>query len=178
VKKEYGTRLIHVNYVETLIHLFLIYSFAKNCWASIEALVPSWLRAERATTYMRCCINQPFVMEVIITMCWCIWKKWNAWLFADEDPSVQHCNFRFKAEFALVIHRAKGQRADPISQWLENFPWVFYFVYYAFFVFVVPCRWNFLFILNIISRGRFSSYFIKQKLFNPLYVTEVHMPVT
>jgi hypothetical protein len=43
--------------------------FAKNYWASIGVLVPSWLRAECATNYMRRSINQPFVMEVIMIMC-------------------------------------------------------------------------------------------------------------
>jgi hypothetical protein len=44
------------------------------------------------------------------------------WLFNNEDPSVQHCNFSFKAKFALVIHRAKSQRASPMLQWLDNLP--------------------------------------------------------
>jgi hypothetical protein len=44
------------------------------------------------------------------------------WLFNNEDPSVQHCNFSFKAEFASVIHRAKSQCASPMLQWLDNLP--------------------------------------------------------
>jgi hypothetical protein len=67
-------------------------------------------------------INKPFAMEIIITMSWCIWKKWNGWLFNSEDPSVQHCSVIFKAEFALVIHKAKRQRAILMPQWLENWP--------------------------------------------------------
>jgi hypothetical protein len=31
-------------------------------------------------------INQLFAMEIIITMCWYIWKEWNACLFNNEDP--------------------------------------------------------------------------------------------
>jgi hypothetical protein len=34
--------------------------------------------------------------------------------------SVEHCKASFKAEFALVIRRAKSQCAIPMSQWLEN----------------------------------------------------------
>jgi hypothetical protein len=36
-----------------------------------------------------------------------IWKECNAWLFNNEDPSVEHCNIIFKREFALIIHRVK-----------------------------------------------------------------------
>jgi hypothetical protein len=69
--------------------------------------VPIWIRADRATSYMKRHINQPFAMEIIIIMSWCIWKETNAWLFNNEDPSVQHCKASFKSEFALVILRAK-----------------------------------------------------------------------
>jgi hypothetical protein len=51
-----------------------------------------------------------------------ILKERNAWIFNNEDPSAHRCNFRFKAEFALVIHRAKGQRQSSVKQWLENLP--------------------------------------------------------
>jgi hypothetical protein len=50
---------------ETPRHLFLHCSFTKNCWAAIEVLVPSWLRA---AAYMKRHINKLFVMEVIIIM--------------------------------------------------------------------------------------------------------------
>jgi hypothetical protein len=69
VLDSYTCELCLLQRVETLRHLFLLCPFAKNCWASIEVLVPSWLRAQRATTYMWHSINQPFAMEVIITMC-------------------------------------------------------------------------------------------------------------
>jgi hypothetical protein len=59
-------------------------------------------------------------MEIIIVMCWSIWKERNAWLFSNEDPSVDGCLSRFKAEFALVSIRAKGQRESSMEQWLES----------------------------------------------------------
>jgi ribosomal protein L31E len=54
----------------------------------IRVLVSSWLRAERATAYMKHHINKPFAMEIIIIMSWCIWNERNGWLFNNEDPSV------------------------------------------------------------------------------------------
>jgi hypothetical protein len=71
----YSCELCLLQRVETLRHLFLHCSFAKNCWATIGVIVSSWLRDERATTYMKHHINKPFVMEIIITMSWCIWKS-------------------------------------------------------------------------------------------------------
>jgi hypothetical protein len=98
--------------------LFLSCLFAKNCWASINVQIPSWLRAIRATTYMKRHIGLPFVIEIIITMCWCIWKERNAWLFS--DPSVEHCKNAFMSEFALLMHRATPIRAQHMSQWLVS----------------------------------------------------------
>jgi hypothetical protein len=80
---SYSCELCLLHREETLRHLFLSYPFAKNCWASINVLIPSWLRATRATTYMKRHIGLPFATEIIISMCWCIWKERNAWLFSD-----------------------------------------------------------------------------------------------
>jgi hypothetical protein len=77
VLDSYTYDLCLLQRVETLRHMFLLCPFAKNCWPSIGILVPSRLKAEHATTYMKRHINQLFAMEIIITMCWCIWKERN-----------------------------------------------------------------------------------------------------
>jgi hypothetical protein len=100
--------------------LFLRCLFAKNCWAAVGALVPTWLRDDRATTYLKGSINKPFAMEIIMVMCWSVWKEMNAWLFSNEDLSVANCLFHFESEFALVIPRAKSQMKAPMKQWLES----------------------------------------------------------
>jgi hypothetical protein len=76
VLDSYTCELCLLQREETLRHLFLSCPFAKNCWASM--MIPSWLRATRATTYMKCHIGLPFTMEIIIMMRWCIWKERNA----------------------------------------------------------------------------------------------------
>jgi hypothetical protein len=88
VLDSYSCELCLRQRVETTRHLFLHCSFVKNCWAMIRVLVSSWLRAERATAYMKHHINKPFAMEIIIIMSWCIWNERNGWLFNNEDPSV------------------------------------------------------------------------------------------
>jgi hypothetical protein len=55
-------------------------------------------------TYIKHHIGLPYAMEIIITMCWCIWKERNAWIFKDEDSNVQQCKAVFKSKFALLVH--------------------------------------------------------------------------
>jgi hypothetical protein len=93
----------------------------QNSVSLIGILVPTWLRAEHVTAYMKRHINQPFAMEIIMIMSWCIWKERNVWLFSNEDPNVQHCKDSFKSEFALTMLREKQQKASIMSQWVEPF---------------------------------------------------------
>jgi hypothetical protein len=120
VLDSYTYEMCVLHGVETLRHLILHCSFSQNFCASIGVLVPRWLRAEHATSYTKRHINQPFTMEIIMIMSWCIWKERIAWFFNNEDPSVQHCKDSFKSEFALTMLRAKQQKASLMSQWLEN----------------------------------------------------------
>jgi hypothetical protein len=105
---------------ETLSHLFLRCPFAKNCWLQIGVSLPTWVRPKRATTYIKTILGVPFRMEIIVLMCWSIWKERNGWIFSNEDPSVSHCMIMFKNDFALVIHRAKERFKQDMSSWLHN----------------------------------------------------------
>jgi hypothetical protein len=105
---------------ETLGHLFLRCSFAKQCWMLIGVIVSDWLGPERATRHVKISLGVPFAMEIIIIMPWCIWKERNAWIFNNEDPSVNHCKIMFKKEYAMVIHRAKSRKVDDMKSWLHN----------------------------------------------------------
>jgi hypothetical protein len=77
VLNSYTCEVCVLQQVETLRHLFLHYSFVKNCWVFIRILVPTWLRADHATSYMKRHINQPFAMKIIMIMSCCIWKERN-----------------------------------------------------------------------------------------------------
>jgi hypothetical protein len=101
-------------------HLFMLCSFAKSCWSQIGVAIPSRLRPERATCYVKRALRVPFAMKIMIIMCWSIWKECNAWLFNNEDPSIAHCMLVFKREFALVVHRAKESSVLDMQSWLDN----------------------------------------------------------
>jgi hypothetical protein len=100
--------------------LFILCSLDKNCWSQIGVVIPSRLRPERATGYVKRALGVPFAMEIMILMCWSIWKEHNAWLFNNDDPSIAHCMLVFKREFALVIHRAKESSVPEIQSCLDN----------------------------------------------------------
>jgi hypothetical protein len=83
-------------------------------------VIPLRLRLDRATRHVKRSLGVHFAIEIIILMCLSIWKECNAWPFNNEDPSVDHCLFMFKKEFALVIHRAKESSTLEMQSWLDN----------------------------------------------------------
>jgi hypothetical protein len=53
-------------------YLFLRCPFVKNCWLQIRVPLPTWLRPERATSYIKGILGVPFGIEMILLMCWSI----------------------------------------------------------------------------------------------------------
>ena len=66
-------------------------------------------------------IQQPFFMEIIVTMCWSIWSVRNDAIFRNAQPSIQSCKAVFKREFAQVILRAKSSLVPLLCQCLEAY---------------------------------------------------------
>jgi hypothetical protein len=54
---------------EKLRHLFYRCSFAKQCWLQIGISMPTWLKHDKATRYIKRKLRVPFAMEIIILMC-------------------------------------------------------------------------------------------------------------
>jgi hypothetical protein len=71
--ESYDCELCLLQHEEKLKHLFFRCSFAKNCWSQIGVNVPTWLKPERAIKHIKRILRVPFVMKIIILMCWCIW---------------------------------------------------------------------------------------------------------
>jgi hypothetical protein len=85
----------------------------------IGVVVPSWLRPERVTRHIKRALGVPFTMDIIILMCWSIWKERNPWVFNNEDPSIEKCKYTFKREFALIIHRTRKHYVSNMELWLH-----------------------------------------------------------
>jgi hypothetical protein len=76
--KSYTCELCLLHREENMRHLLFKCPFAKNCWMQVGVIVPTWMRGDRATKYIKQRLRVPFAMEIIILMCWCIWSERNA----------------------------------------------------------------------------------------------------
>ena len=113
--EDYSCVFCSLGFEEDLCHLFFHCPFAVSCWFSLNLLVPNTSDLESLLQNFRIQLQIPFLMEVIITMCWAIWSIRNDGILNGMAPSLHRC----KKEFALVILRAKEKYHPFIDQWLE-----------------------------------------------------------
>jgi hypothetical protein len=114
---SYTCELCILQREEKLRHLFYRCSLAKQCWQQIGVSVPTWLRPQRATCYIKRRLRVSFSMEIIILICWSIWTERNRWIFNNEDPSIQQCMTTFKKEFTLLWHRVKEDQIRAMQSY-------------------------------------------------------------
>ena len=103
---------------ESVFHLFINCPFAHLCWSSIGLVVgqdDAFITLENLRTQL----GVPFFMDIIITMCWCIWMQRNDLIFRGIQPTQDQCHRHFGMEFSLVILRAKANQKQFMSSWLE-----------------------------------------------------------
>jgi hypothetical protein len=82
--------------------------------------VPTWVKTERAVHNIKRQLKVQFAMDIIILMCWSIWKERNSWIFNNEDPQVANSLVTFKKEFVMVIHRAKSSKVPQMDVWFSS----------------------------------------------------------
>ena len=103
---------------ELVCHLFINCPFAQLCWSSI-GLVVGQDDAFTTLENLKIQLGVPFSMDIIITMCWCIWMQRNDLIFRGIQPTQDQCHRHFGKEFSLVILRAKVGLKQFMSSWLE-----------------------------------------------------------
>lgn len=105
---------------ETSFHLFIRCNFAKECWRSIGLNLPRHLQIIPLVKWIKRKLNNTFYMDIIILLCWSIWKERNNWLFEGIDPTVDNCRRRFFSELNLIVHRARKGHAEPLKQRIQS----------------------------------------------------------
>lgn len=75
---------------EIVLHLFVKCNFAKACWASIGIRTPTLLPMTALIKVLKRKLDVPFYMDILILMCWSIWKTRHEWIFNNVDPTVQN----------------------------------------------------------------------------------------
>ena len=90
---------------ETIAHLFLECSVARDCWSLINLTV----------------ISSPnCVMEIIIIMCWCIWGLRNDFIFRGIQVNSLRGLTGFKEIFRQLLWRAKKKYFPAIELWIDH----------------------------------------------------------
>nr|TKW02808.1 hypothetical protein SEVIR_7G037600v2 [Setaria viridis] len=117
---SYNCELCILQKVEKVSHLFFGCNFAKRCWNTIGISYTSTRTPQQIIRQVRNRLGLPFAMEIILLMTWSIWKMRNAWMFNNEDPTVERCKLTFIQEFSMLRHRAKPRHLPMMEVWEQS----------------------------------------------------------
>ena len=120
VLEDYNCILCNTSTAETLTHLFLHCPFATQCWAWLNVQVDHDLEPFQTLQSFRNQLAVPFFMEIIILMCWVIWKARNNLVFRQVNPLLVNTKEDFRKEVGLLMLRAKQSYSPRIDQWIAN----------------------------------------------------------
>lgn len=101
-------------------HLFLACPFALQCWAWINLQIDANLDAFQNLQNLKDQLHVPFFMEIIIIMCWVIWKARNDAIFRQLPPCFQRLKADFRAELQLLLLRAKRSYSPGFDPWIAS----------------------------------------------------------
>ena len=72
-------------------------------------------------TSLRLAINKPFSMDMVMLVCWAIWKTRNNCIFQGMVPNLYGCRRIFKDELALLVHKATRKTYAGLADWVQRF---------------------------------------------------------
>jgi hypothetical protein len=105
---------------ETLVHLFWVCPFAKNCWDFICPQRDRGLSILEALEDMRFKMKLPFAMEVLILSAWGIWIVRNNKIFKDQNTEFNNWKAIFFQELRLLVHRMKKKHVNSFKEWIQS----------------------------------------------------------
>jgi hypothetical protein len=116
--QDYSCVLCTNGLSESSIHLFIQCPFAIQCWGWLNIQIDTSLDPFQALQSFRDQLNVPFFMEIIILMCWTIWKSRNDLIFRQINPCLNKAKADFREEFDLLLLRSKKSYSPAINQWI------------------------------------------------------------
>jgi hypothetical protein len=105
---------------ESTFHLFLDCPYARQCWAWLNLQVNQLLDPFQILQSFRNQLQVPFSMEILILMCWIIWKARNDWIFRQIEPDLQSSKFSFRTELQWLSLRLKRRHLEVFQQWISS----------------------------------------------------------
>ena len=118
--QDYNCILCNGSTEDSLLHLFLGCPFATQCWAWLNIQVDHNSDPFQNLLGFKEQLRVPFFMEVIILMCWTIWKARNDKIFRQIDQNLQISKQNFRDEFQLLLLRTKSSYHQGIDQWIAD----------------------------------------------------------
>ena len=129
-------------------HLFLICTFARECWSLLGLNLPLQCSFPEVILRMKTHLQRDFFNAVIL-MCWTIWMARNDLIFNGNQISFQYCRGFFFKEILLVSLRAKASLSVLFDQWIQSLWLIRALVISFLFLF---CLLNLLFPLILINK--------------------------
>lgn len=80
---SYNCALCQENVEELVSHLFIECQFASDCWETLDLHPHANLQPLQNPELLRAQIDKSFYLEIIILMCWTIWKCRNNQIFSN-----------------------------------------------------------------------------------------------
>lgn len=88
--QDYNCILCNGDTEESLVHLFLGCPFATHCWTWLQIRINLHLEPLQILDSFREQLQVPFFMEVIILMCWTIWRARNDRIFQSDQSQSSY----------------------------------------------------------------------------------------
>lgn len=118
--EDYNCIVCNLAVEETLHHLFLDCTFARQCWNLLGINMHQNSAFPDIVASLKTSLQSKFFMVAAILLCWSIWTTRNDFIFKRIRSDVQDCKRLFIRELKLVAHRVKQAEATDFEAWMHS----------------------------------------------------------